>query len=210
MNARGVREMALRVGRKQGRHAFFGDLFMKILCFLTLLLSALSIVPGMAHVLEMHSKMELTQESYGTVQYIYHGWAFLGILQGALLLCTLILLLRVSQEKSVFLFTLIAFLFQIFAFVVFFTFTYPVNVATNNWTVVPVEWERLRQHWEYSHMVGAILQLLSYILLVTAVLRVNSIAAGPGGGYGRRDPAQSRAMGRTAGRDGGENPTDYS
>jgi hypothetical protein len=34
---------------------------------------------------------------------------------------------------------------------VFWAFTYPANVATNNWTVVPDTWASLRRQWEYSH-----------------------------------------------------------
>jgi hypothetical protein len=30
---------------------------------------------------------------------------------------------------------------------VFFTFTYPVNQQTQNWTMMPDNWEELRRHW---------------------------------------------------------------
>ena len=53
---------------------------------------------------------------------------------------------------------------------VFWAFTYPANVATNNWTVVPDTWASLRQQWEYSHAAGAAFQLLGFCLLISAVL----------------------------------------
>lgn len=53
---------------------------------------------------------------------------------------------------------------------VFWTFTYPANVATANWTVSPHNWATLRLRWEFSHAAGAALQVLGLILLFIAVL----------------------------------------
>jgi hypothetical protein len=57
---------------------------------------------------------------------------------------------------------------------VFWTYTYPANAATDNWTVVAADWETLRRQWEYSHAVGAVLQLLAMSALIIAALRVRS------------------------------------
>jgi hypothetical protein len=40
---------------------------------------------------------------------------------------------------------------------VFFQWTYPANHATNNWTVVITDWEKLRSQWEFSHAANAVL-----------------------------------------------------
>ena len=53
---------------------------------------------------------------------------------------------------------------------VFWTFTYPANVATANWTVSPDNWAKLRLQWEFSHAAGTALQLLGISLLFIAVL----------------------------------------
>ena len=41
--------------------------------------------------------------------------------------------------------------------VVFFTCTYPANQATSNWTVIPANWQELRQQWEMSHAANALI-----------------------------------------------------
>jgi hypothetical protein len=38
---------------------------------------------------------------------------------------------------------------------IFFVWTFPTNQATNNWTVVPNNWNELRVQWEYSHVANA-------------------------------------------------------
>lgn len=53
---------------------------------------------------------------------------------------------------------------------VFWTFTYPANVATRNWTVVPANWQALRVQWEYSHAVGAVLTLAALAALFSSLL----------------------------------------
>jgi hypothetical protein len=45
--------------------------------------------------------------------------------------------------------------------VVFFTWTYPANQATADWTVVPDDWRELRRHWEYAHAANAVLTFLA-------------------------------------------------
>ena len=62
-------------------------------------------------------------------------------------------------------------LFLVAAQAVFWTFTFPANVATENWTVAPDDWERLRRQWEYPHALGALFQLLVVASLILAALR---------------------------------------
>ena len=53
---------------------------------------------------------------------------------------------------------------------VFWTYTYPANVATENWTQIPGNWEELRRQWEYSHATGSIFTLASVMTLVMSIL----------------------------------------
>jgi hypothetical protein len=53
---------------------------------------------------------------------------------------------------------------------VFFTYTYPVNQQTVNWTIMPANWQALRRQWEYSHAVGAGLYVGAFILLTLSLL----------------------------------------
>ena len=54
--------------------------------------------------------------------------------------------------------------------IIFWTFTFPANQQTNNWTTLPESWERLRTQWEYSHAASAVLNLLALIMLTLELL----------------------------------------
>jgi hypothetical protein len=53
---------------------------------------------------------------------------------------------------------------------VFWTFTFPANQQTSNWTVLPENWMALRAQWEYSHAASAVLNLIALIALIFSVL----------------------------------------
>ena len=59
---------------------------------------------------------------------------------------------------------------QVWAQVVFWVFTWPANEATQNWTVAPADWMALRDQWEFSHMVGAVLNLVAVVALLLSLL----------------------------------------
>lgn len=140
-----------------------------IIRFLSLLFAALALAPALAHLLELPNKISLSGEDYLTVQQIYRGWALLGIVVVGALLSTLALTIMVRKERKVFVLTLIAFLCIAGTQVVFWTFTYPVNQQTNNWTVLPANWLELRNQWEYSHAASAGLNLVALITLILSV-----------------------------------------
>ena len=54
--------------------------------------------------------------------------------------------------------------------IAFWGFTAPANRATENWTMLPDDWEAWRAQWEYSHAVRAGLYLLAFGALVLSVL----------------------------------------
>jgi hypothetical protein len=53
---------------------------------------------------------------------------------------------------------------------IFFTWTYPANVATDNWTAVPANWQALRDQWEYSHAANAVMTFAALCAVVVSVL----------------------------------------
>jgi hypothetical protein len=142
----------------------------KIVTFLSLLFVALSLGPSLAHLLELPNKINLSRDDYLTVQQIYRGWALLGIVVFGSLLSTLILTIMLRGSGLAFVFSLISFLCVSVALIVFFTYTFPANQATENWTVLSDNWQELRTRWEYSHAVGAVLNLTAMISLIIAVL----------------------------------------
>jgi hypothetical protein len=53
---------------------------------------------------------------------------------------------------------------------IFFVWTYPANQATNNWTMVPPNWDSLRRQWEYSHAVNAMITFLALCLATVSAM----------------------------------------
>jgi hypothetical protein len=51
---------------------------------------------------------------------------------------------------------------------IFWSFTFPTNQATENWTVLPSNWIELRRQWEYSHAAAAVLNLVAFLSLALA------------------------------------------
>lgn len=143
---------------------------MKSLQFSALLFTALALAPGLAHLLELPGKIGLSKADYLTVQQIYRGWALLGIVVIAALLSTLLLSVGVRKKMKAFVPAIIAFLCIVGTQVLFWTFTYPANAATHNWTLLPENWESLRRQWEYSHAGSAILNILAFVMVSLSVL----------------------------------------
>jgi len=111
--------------------------------------------------------MYLSVPEYMTTQKIYAGWSFFGVAIIAAILFTLTHTLMVRAERAAFFLSLTALLCLGATQVIFWTFTYPMNVVTNNWTINPQDFEAARRQWEYSHAVNAV---LTFVALVTITL----------------------------------------
>src|SRR5262245_48367558 len=123
---------------------------MHIVELLAVMFTALALVPAMAHALELPNKLPMSRENYLTVQRLYRGWALAGVLVIGALVTTLLLALMTNDEARGE--AIAAFCAIVATQIVFWTFTFPVNRRTRNWTVAPRDgWERLRNRWELSH-----------------------------------------------------------
>jgi hypothetical protein len=143
---------------------------LNVLRFASMLLTAVSMAGGLAHLFELPNKINLPSEDYLTVQQIYRGWALLGIAVVGALLSTATLAFYIRHTPTEFYPTLAAATCIAVSLIVFFLFTFPVNKQTENWTTLPENWEVLRWRWEYSHAVGAGLYFLAVTLLILALL----------------------------------------
>lgn len=139
---------------------------LRILQFLAVVFTALALVPAGAHLFELPNKISLEEEPYFIVQYIYRGWALFGIALFGALAANLALAIAVRRQPAFWL-ALAAFVLVAATLVIFFTWTYPANQATSNWTVVPENWRALRMQWETAHAVNAVLTLIA-LCAVTA------------------------------------------
>lgn len=141
-----------------------------VVFFVALLANALALGGAMAHLLELPNKIGLPGDQYFVVQQAYNGWNRLAVLLLVQFVSMVAVVVMSRQTPAVFWPALVAVAFLVLAQVVFWVFTYPANVATENWTVMPDNWEALRARWEYSHAAGAICQVLAMCFLIVAAL----------------------------------------
>ncbi len=138
--------------------------------FLSLLFAALALAPAAAHLLERPNKIGLSREDYLTAQQLYRGWALLGVVVIGALVSTLAYAIVVRKQRNPFTLAVIALLCLAATQAVFWTFTFPANQVTANWTVLPENWDALRSQWEYSHAASALLNLAALVALILSVL----------------------------------------
>jgi hypothetical protein len=162
-----------------------------ILQVLTVVLVSIAMALALAHALELPGKLRLPREVYVAMQPIYYPGFTLGGLVGEAggLLATLVLVLATPNGTTAFGLTLGAFIALLAMHLVYWVLTHPVN---NFWlkdfelkgaggrffSFDPLrrkaeagrpDWTMLRNRWEGSHVLRALLSLLSLTLLVTAV-----------------------------------------
>ena len=139
---------------------------MRVLQFLSVILTALAFLPYGAHLFELPNKIGLSEAHYFVVQSIYRGWALFGIVICAAIGANLLLAVMPWRRGRSCWLTLAAGLILATTLLVFFEWTYPAN----NWTmVVATDWERLRTQWELSHAANAV---LTFIALCCATVSV--------------------------------------
>jgi hypothetical protein len=138
--------------------------------FLALVFTALALVPAGTHLFELPNKIGLPQDDYFVVQGIYRGWALFGIVLFGALAANLAAAFVARRQRAPFWLALMAFLLVAATLVIFFTWTYPANQATSNWTVVPENWQELRLQWEYAHATNAVLTFLALCAVTLSVL----------------------------------------
>ena len=143
---------------------------LKPLQFLALVFTALALVPAGAHLFAAVNKLDLAREPYFVAQSIYRGWSWFGAVWLGALSTTLALVLTLRGQGAAFAFSTIALLCLVAMNVVFFVWTYPANLATDNWTTMPTNWEMLRSQWELSHVASAVIAFAAFCSIALSVL----------------------------------------
>ena len=142
----------------------------KVFQFLAIMLTAISLVSGGAHVAEMPAKMRLEGGAYHTVQQLYAGWSYFGWALFAAIGAGGILTFLLRDHARSFYWSIGGTVAMAATLVTFFAFVFPVNQATENWTAMPDNWPALRQQWEYVHALNAALTFLALCAFVLAAL----------------------------------------
>jgi hypothetical protein len=111
--------------------------YMKLLQFVAMVLTALALVPGGAHLFTLPNKIYLGESDYFITKSVYRGWALLGIVLIGAAIANFALALLIRAQRAPSIFALIGGLCLVATLVIFFAFTFPANQATNNWTQIP-------------------------------------------------------------------------
>jgi hypothetical protein len=143
---------------------------LRVAQFLAIVFTALVLVPAGAHLFELPNKIGLPQEQYFVVQNIYRGWALFGIVLFGALAANLAAAILVRRQRAPFWLAFLAFLLMASTLAIFFTWTYPANQATSNWTVVPENWQDLRLQWAYAQATNAVLTFMALCAITLSAL----------------------------------------
>ena len=131
---------------------------MRFLKLTALFLTALALVPSGAHLFELPGKIALDREAYFTVQGIYAGWAWFAVPIFAAIIANMALFLAERRrDPAAARAALVSSALIVLSLAVFFTWVFPGNQATANWTSIPDDWQARRQAWEYGHAAGALI-----------------------------------------------------
>jgi hypothetical protein len=142
----------------------------RIISFFAIVLTALALVPYAAHLFSLPNKIGMTEQQYLIAQMVYRNWALMGAILFPAMLMNILLAVMLRGQAPAFILAVIGCVCMAATLPIFFAWTYPANVATQNWTVLPDIWQALRRQWEYSHAVNAVLNFLALCLVVAASL----------------------------------------
>ncbi|MBI1211851.1 MAG: DUF1772 domain-containing protein [Alphaproteobacteria bacterium] len=145
-------------------------MFTKTIQFLALALTAIALVPSGAHLFELPHKIVMSQDQYFIVQGIYAGWSAFGFVLIPALIVNLGLAYVMRSQPWPALLSLVAGVLIAATLATFFTWIYPANQATANWTTVPADWETLRSQWEHTHALNAVLTFAAFAALTLALI----------------------------------------
>ena len=160
----------------------------------SIMLVALATAPALAHALEFSGKRRLNQEQYKMVQPIYYpGFTVAGgIGEVGGLISVVVLLVLLPYATPAFWLTVVAIFGLLAMQIVFWVFTQPVNkfwlenthlgkFGPTFFEISPASyrqganaddrnWQRMRDRWEYSHIVRAGFATLSLFTLVVGTV----------------------------------------
>lgn len=160
----------------------------------TVFLVAVAMSLALAHALEMPGKMRLDKETYIAVQSIYYpGFTYGGLGEGLGIVATTVLLLMTPTNRPEFWWTLVALVALVAMHAVYWLITHPVNkfwlkdthltgLGGEFFSLDPMKrgaastddaesWKKLRDRWEYSHVLRAALSAVALVALITGVAR---------------------------------------
>jgi hypothetical protein len=159
-----------------------------VLQIVTATLVSIAMALALAHALELPGKLRLDERTYRAVQTIYYpGFTWGGLAEVLGLIALLGLVFLTPKSGAAFWLTLASFVALAAMHGIYWLLTHPVNkfwvegvdlskagarffaVHAKARQAAAPDWTVLRDQWEYSHVIRAVLGLASQTLLVTAI-----------------------------------------
>jgi hypothetical protein len=144
-----------------------------IIRFMAIIVGGLAVIAPAAHLFELPGKILMSEGDYFVVQRIYLGWWIVGLLLPAAFVLNLILVFSARGNQTAFWSALVAAGLIVLNLAIFTIWTRRANVATQNWSIRPDNWQMLRLQWEYSHAINAGVTLLAFCATTFAALRAS-------------------------------------
>ena len=152
--------------------AHAGSSAMFVLRFLALVLTAISLVPSAAHLFELPGKIGLDERRISRSRASMPAGRSSRFRSSRRSSST-----RRSPSPSAGAisrrprWSLASAVLIALSLVTFFTWVFPGNRATKNWTSPTGNWMALRTHWEYGHAAGAAIVFLAFLATCIATVR---------------------------------------
>lgn len=146
---------------------------------LTLLLTAVSLGPSFAHVLESYPRLTMWSPELWREATVFNGQFMLFAVVGApvdlgSILVSAILAFMLRRHRPAFWFALLGALLYAASLAAWFTVVAPANAVLATWTPgpIPENFEAIRNRWEVGHMLVAGIKLIGLASLIAAVLSI--------------------------------------
>jgi len=168
--------------------------------------TAIALMLAGAHVFEMSGNLRLASSAYLTMQSVHHGWVLFAV---AMLFASSAIGLHtflVSRNTASYGWSWVALVGVGAAQIVFWTIAYPVNVATEGWTALPVDFDTARRQWEHALAAAGVLSFAGLLALVRAIEESRPFASISILEAIERDAAVRAARMRAMSADGGAKP----
>jgi len=150
-------------------------MLLKTMRFISLVLTALTLAPTYAHVLELPGKLTLSGADWLTVQHHLYGafGVFGGTIEPLALLATLAVLVLVRGHRLTVALTLLAAACLAGMLLDFAIGNNPINGRVAAWTpaTLPATWRQARDAWEAWHAASAAFATVALIALTAALVR---------------------------------------
>jgi hypothetical protein len=152
-------------------------MFIRILRFLAILLTALSMGLSVCHLLEMPVRLNFDPELWVRVTVFEGAFRYFGSIGaifevGSVLMAIALSFLVRSRGSMIFYLTLGGALCLVLALASWILFVATANAELARWLVnpIPPDFQSWRRQWEYGHAANAFIKIIGFCLLLLSVI----------------------------------------